>query len=279
MNNFNRSKLILPENEVHLWFTKPQDCHNADLLERYKSLLTKEETEKQQRYVFEKDRHDALVTRAFIRDLLSYYIEIPPTDWLFSKAEKGKPEIIDPKIPLRFNISHTKNLIICAVTLSKDIGCDVEHAERRTDVLAIADRFFSKLESAELFSLPESDQRQRFFDYWTLKESYIKAWGEGLAIPLSDFSFHIGSSKKPYQNNNIKLSFSENRDDNPDLWQSWLFYPGTEHRIALSIKHNAIDTESAINTEQYQIRFFNSRPLVSCEEVSCEEMCSGQFSD
>jgi 4'-phosphopantetheinyl transferase len=278
VNEISRRKLILAENEAHLWVTKPQMCHNSELLDRYKNLLMDSETKKQQRYVFEKDRHDALITRAFIRDLLSYYIDIPASEWRFSYTEKGKPEIINPPIPLRFNISHTKKLIICAVTLINDIGCDVEHVERKTDVLAIADRYFSKLETAELFSLPTSLQRQRFFDYWTLKESYIKAWGEGLSIPLSDFSFHIASGEEDYQNSNIHLSFSPDREDDAALWRSWLFYPGTEHRIALSIKNIASESGAEKPKGGYTLRFFDSVPLISCQEMSSQELCLSDFS-
>ena len=216
-NNFGKQKLTklsLTKNEIHLWAVQPQNlsCEESykgssqgslkssyancfknieKLLTQYKKLLTVDETKKQQRYKFQEDRHDALITRAFIRDLLSQYADIQPGNWRFEKGEKDKPEICNPPLPLRFNISHTKNLIICAVMLNDDIGCDVENTTRNNDVLAIADRFFSPSESAELFSLPLEQQRSRFFDYWTLKESYIKAWGLGLAIPLKDFSFNL----------------------------------------------------------------------------------------
>lgn len=153
MNKPITSQQKLLENDIHLWFTSPKNCHDPELLNRYKSLLTEEETQKQQRYIYSHDRHDALVTRAFVRDLLSRYVDIPPTDWRFSIGDKGKPEIINPTIPLRFNISHTKNLIICAVTLKRDIGCDVEQIERKSDVLAIADRYFSEIETKTLFQL------------------------------------------------------------------------------------------------------------------------------
>ncbi|MFB1014618.1 MAG: 4'-phosphopantetheinyl transferase superfamily protein, partial [Alteromonadaceae bacterium] len=227
---------------------------------------------------FEKDRHDALITRAFIRDLLSYYADIAPSDWRFDKGEKDKPEIVNPPLPLRFNLSHTKNLIICAVTLIDDIGCDVENTTRSNDVLAVADRYFSPSETQELFSQPLEQQRQRFFDYWTLKESYIKAWGLGLAIPLKDFNFSIAplkaehsdsllSSKVPCKkmkiNSNISLAFAEHRVDEPTLWRSWLFYPNDEHRIALSLR-----SQSDNQSTEYHFRFFNSLPLISCVEVT-----------
>ena len=93
MNNLKYSKPCLKENEYHLWYTKPRDSQDLDLLDRYKVLLNEEELEKQQRYIFEKDRHDALITRAFIRDVLSQYMDVEPGDWKFTKGENGKPEI------------------------------------------------------------------------------------------------------------------------------------------------------------------------------------------
>ena len=280
--NIITEKLVLSKNEIHLWTVKPQDLLQgleSDLLkQKYQSLLTDDETVKQQRYKFEKDRHDALITRAFIRDLLSYYADIAPSDWRFDKGEKDKPEIVNPPLPLRFNLSHTKNLIICAVTLIDDIGCDVENTTRSNDVLAVADRYFSPSETQELFSQPLEQQRQRFFDYWTLKESYIKAWGLGLAIPLKDFTFSIAplkaehsdsllSSKVPSKkikiNSNISLAFAEHRVDEPTVWRSWLFYPNDEHRIALSLR-----SQSDNQSTEYHFRFFNSLPLISCVEVT-----------
>ena len=245
----------LQPGDIHLWITYPHKHTEPELLERYRSLLTAEETQKQQRYKFEKDRHDALITRAFVRDLLSHYAEVDPQNWRFEKGEKDKPEIVNAPLPLRFNISHTREMIICAVTLNDDIGCDVEYIDRNNDVLNIADRYFSASEVRELFSLPEAQQRSRFFDYWTLKESYIKAWGLGLAIPLGDFSFHIGNPKSAYCNADIKLSFAPHRIDYPELWQSWLFYPNTTHRMALSIRSQ--------NRQRTAITFIESIPLIS----------------
>ncbi len=243
--------------------TRPQHIDQVDLLARYKTLLTADETKKQQRYHFAKDRHNALITRAFVRDLLSHYTEIKPADWRFEKGAYDKPEIINPPLPLRFNISHTKKMIICIATLNDDIGCDVETISRKSDTEAIASQYFSSEEISELLSQPEENQRRRFFDYWTLKESYIKAWGQGLSIPLQDFSFHIGAPESTHHNNNIRLSFAPNRIDQPEVWRSWLFYPDTEHTVAFSIK-----ASSNNQTKLYQIRYFYSTPLVSAEELA-----------
>ena len=265
MSNKPNKQLILETNQYHLWYTEPQLCKDEVLLKRYRELLTPKEREKQQRYIFEKDRHDALITRAFIRDVLSKYLGMQAESVEFNKGEQGKPEIINPVIPLRFNISHTKHLIACAVTLDNDIGCDVEHIERNSDVLAIADRYFSKLETDELFSLEDSAQRSRFFDYWTLKESYIKAWGQGLAIPLSEFSFHINDSDNVRYNDNISLSFDENRKDESEHWNSRIYYPSDELRVSVSVRSVSGET---ISNEKFQVRYFKTTPLMEPEELS-----------
>ncbi len=256
----------LQQNDIHFWYTQPHHCYDPVLLDSLKRLLTNEEIQRQQRYLFDKDKHDALITRAFIRDLLSRYVDKPSTDWRFSKGEKGKPEIINPEIPIRFNISHTKNLIICAITLEKDIGCDVENVNRRNDILAISDRFFSKSEVDSMFLLPKSEQRDRFFDLWTLKESYIKAWGQGLSIPLNEFSFHIGKNQNHLINTDIHLSFDNKRNDNPKHWACWLFYPNKEHRVAVSIRNDSLQ-EGHINVTDFNLKYFKSVPLVSYEEI------------
>ena len=248
-------KLEIKKGEIHLWITIPEQITDPLLLKRYRELLTEEEKNRVNRYRFEKDQHSSLVTRAFIRSTLSHYSDMAPQEWRFSKGEKDKPEIINPPLPLRFNLSHTEGMVICAITLENDIGCDVEYIGRDNDVLAIADRYFSPQETRELFSLPENAQRDRFFDYWTLKESYIKAWGLGLAIPLDDFSFTILSSEDPFINNHIRLSFAPHRIDYPELWHSWLLYPNDKHRMAISIQSEAQASHS--------LHFYHSTPLVS----------------
>jgi len=274
LSSRSKQKISIAKNEIHLWMTKPEELLGDDeLLTTYSTLLTSEELAKQQRYKFAKDRHDALVTRAFIRDLLSYYADVLPQDWQFEKGAKDKPEVINCPLPLRFNISHTKNLIICAVTLTDDIGCDVENTGRNNNVLSIAERYYSAKENHDLFALPVPKQHSRFYDYWTLKESYIKAWGLGLAIPLTDFSFSINDTTQNYKNiftikQDINLTFAEHREDEPNIWRNWLIYPSAEidekqeHRIAISLRSKDDNQEF-----DYQLRFFNTLPLLGYREM------------
>ena len=251
--------LELPADEIHIWTCYPDRISDSLLLNHYRQLLTEEEIQRVARYRFEHLRHDALITRALVRTVLSRYAKVDSRLWRFEKGERDKPEIIDPPLPLRFNISHTKSVIVCAVALEYDLGIDVEHVYRDSDVLGITDRFFSQQEISELFSLStEAQQRSRFFDYWTLKESYIKALGGGLSIPLDEFSFHIGIAEEDEagqcQNSQIHLSFAPQRRDQPEDWQSWLFYPNDSHRMGLSIR--------AGQQTHYRLRWFNTTPLV-----------------
>lgn len=246
--------ITLGNNEIHIWVTRPDTIQQPLLLDYYRQIMTADEQARQQRYKFAKDQHDALITRGFVRTLLSRYYSCEPQDWRFEKGEKDKPEIIGKPENLRFNLSHTNGLIVCAIAKTHDVGIDVEDTSRDSDVLSIADRYFSKQEVEELFSLPETQQHSRFFDYWTLKESYIKACGQGLAIPLGDFSFHIQASEaNSLINPNINLSFSRQRNDKPADWQSWLFYLNQQHRMALSIHQGSAQT-------QYQLRLFETVP-------------------
>ena len=97
---------------------------------------------------------------------------------------------------LRFNLSHTDGLIACAVTIGREVGVDVEHIQRRL-THDVAGRFFAPREVDDLKALPEDEQQRVFFDYWTLKEAYIKARGFGLALPLGDFAFTLAPPAPP----------------------------------------------------------------------------------
>jgi len=255
--------LKLGSNDIHIWISRANRIRQTDLLKRYRDLLTRDELLKQNNYVCAKKRHGALITRAFVRDLLSRYVNIPPHLWQFKQNSHGKPEVINPPLPLRFNISHTDDVIICAVTLNDDIGCDVEMIHRSCAFLSIAEINFSPEEFSDLLKVPEKEQRSRFFDYWTLKEAYIKTCGTGFSLPLTEFSFQIGASRSRYENGNIQLGFSAREFGCARVWRSWLFYPNNSYRIAVSVRRKA-----GYQTQQFSFRFFESIPLVSMFELS-----------
>jgi len=253
-----QQNLSISEHCVDLWLIDPNDHHDKSTLEAYSNLLTAEEKARIDRFINLNARHEALVTRAFVRTLLSYYTQgdtaIEPQQWRFEKGDKGKPEIIDPPLPLRFNLSHTEGLIVCAVTLNADIGVDVEYILRKNDYLKIAKYKFAPSEVNTVINAPKHDQRHHFYNYWTLKESYIKAIGAGLSVPLDQFYFDIKDDS------NVAINFTDQLPDNGDNWQHWLLQPTSTHRIALSVHH----------THQVKLerRVMRNIPLIGFEQIS-----------
>jgi len=222
--------LQLAENQIDIWLIRPQDIHDGQLLDAYHQLLSDEERVKVARRHNSNARHDALVTRAFIRTVLSHYHPTAPQQWTFEQGRYGKPYISNEGVELAFNLSHASELIVCAISRNNPLGIDVEYTKRNSDTYKLASRYFSESETQALQALPYQQQAVDFYHYWTLKESYIKACGDGLAIPLRHFSFDITNNER------ATLSFSPERDDDPAQWQSFLFHPTDDHKMALSVR-------------------------------------------
>ncbi len=220
------------DTEAHLWIARPGEIRDPELLLGYDALLTNDEREKVARFRFEKDRHTSLVTRALVRTVLSRYADVSPGDWRFVANEYGKPEISEPreKRSLRFNLSHTEGLVVCLVGRDRELGVDVEDRTRGGDLLDVADRFFSPFEVKALRTLPPEERMDRFFLYWTLKESYIKARGMGLAISLAAFSFDLDSP-----GSGIRILFDPSLEDDPGRWQFSAMGYGRRHAIAVGM--------------------------------------------
>jgi 4'-phosphopantetheinyl transferase len=202
--------------EVDLWWCPYEKIDSEDLLARWEDWITDVERERKQRFKFPQHRKQFLATRALCRWALSRYAPVQPQTWRFGEGEHGKPFIRHPAAQrgVSFNLSNTMGMVVCAVsTHHRQLGVDVEAMDRRTEPLAIADRFFSDSEVRALHSLPSEQRRERFFSYWTLKESYIKARGMGLALPLGHFGFEL-DARSP-----ISIAFSPELDDDPARWQ------------------------------------------------------------
>jgi len=133
--------------------------------------------------------------RSLLGDILARYAislksGIQNKDLVFDENEYGKPLLKRP-CTVHFNISHSGSWVACALD-DAPVGIDIE--ETGPADLAIAQRFFSKNEYSLLISTPTEMQQEQFYRIWTLKESYIKALGHGLCIPLD--SFYISQTDK-----------------------------------------------------------------------------------
>ena len=228
---------ILPFNAVHIDLVETANQAALDKLDAYRALLSQDEHERMARFVFDRDRRAFLITRALVRTMLSRYAPVTPAQWRFITNVHGRPEILERPAgapDLRFNISHTDGLIACAVTIGREVGVDVEHINRLL-THDVAGRFFAPDEVADLRRLPDDEQRRVFFDYWTLKEAYIKARGFGLALPLGDFAFKLNPPRPP------AITFEPSLEDDPSTWQFMQDWPTPLHRLGLAVRRDGND--------------------------------------
>ncbi|MBI4617053.1 MAG: 4'-phosphopantetheinyl transferase superfamily protein [Planctomycetes bacterium] len=223
--------LPLARDTVHLWYVFLEEL-GVEELSACRRILSPDEQAHLDRLSLEKVHRQFLVTRALVRNVLSRYAAVDPLAWTFAKNRYGCPRLSGPPWvpPLSFNISHTNGLVAVLVALDREVGVDVEDAKRSGQTVEIADRFFSAVETAELRSLPVAAQRERFFEYWTLKESYIKARGMGLSIPLDQFTFHLAAGAKP------RISFDSRLADDPSSWQFEELRASARHPVAVAIR-------------------------------------------
>ena len=135
---------------------------------------------------------------------------------------------------LHFNLSHTRGLIAVGVASGRDLGVDVEFVDRGL-TQDVAGRFFAPAEVRDLRALPDDQQAVTFFDYWTLKEAYIKARGMGLALPLDQFAFALDGDRPP------TIAFGPAIADDPARWQFFQAWPLPRHRLAVAVERRGAD--------------------------------------
>jgi len=221
---------------IDVWLAFYDEVADERLLSAMDDLLSSAERAQQRRFHFADDRKRYLVTRALVRSVLSRYAPVAPTDWTFRENAYGRPAIghdHEEAAGLQFNISHARGLIALAVGRHRELGIDVENLVHRPVSTEIADRFFSPAEAAELASVPAERRQDRFFEYWTLKESYIKARAMGLSLPLDKFSFLL---KQP---RGIRMQIDASLHDDPQRWSFFQYRPTRDHLLALCIERCA----------------------------------------
>lgn len=152
-------------------------------------ILSEDERRRAERFSFARDRIRYIVAHGQMRRVLSRIAGTPPEALNFGVLPSGKPIIDSPEHARRwhFNLSHSGELALLAVTDSAPVGIDIEIERPLPDRDAIAERFFSPLEREVYFEQPEPLRTPMFFSIWTRKEAFTKALGIGLAMPLDVF--------------------------------------------------------------------------------------------
>ena len=157
------------------------------LYEKALSYIPENKQKRIKRFLKYEDSLRTLIAEVLIRKIIMQELKIPNGEIFFKINNYGKPYLKDWD-EFHFNISHSGKWVVCAIS-NKPVGIDVERIKDLN--IKIADRFFSKEEVEDLYKIKKSERLKYFFDLWTLKESYIKADGRGMFLPLNSFSFGI----------------------------------------------------------------------------------------
>lgn len=156
------------------------------------ALLDDEERARSRRFVHRVDRSRFVIAHAALRWVLARSTDVDPAAIRYDHGAHGKPRLAPGLRRLEFNLSHSQELALLAVTRDRPVGVDVECMHPLSGgVLDPSDTPFSATERKTLRALPPAERRAGFFRCWTRKEALIKATSEGLSRDLDSFDVDV----------------------------------------------------------------------------------------
>jgi 4'-phosphopantetheinyl transferase len=177
-------RLELNGNEVHVWAVAldPVPARLAALA----AWLSPDERDRAERFRFSGLRTRFTAARGHLRSLLGNYLQLPPQRLEFAYHSRGKPSLTGLGAgQIHFNLTHSQDLALIAVTRAGEVGVDVEQIRSMRDGEAIAERFFSVREVEAFRGVPSAARDAAFFSLWTRKEAWLKATGDGITESLA----------------------------------------------------------------------------------------------
>ena len=196
-------------NSWQSWPASPSDLESAGLHVLRVSLaaerapagtvwdtLTPDELARSERYVVEPPRRRFRLCRRALRQVLGWSLNVDPASLRFETERNGKP-VLQGHPDCYFNVSHTGDWGVIAVSRSRHLGVDIEAIDPRHNHEGLARRFFSDHEQRQLQELPEELRQAAFYRLWTSKEAYMKSLGLGLLLPLGSFWMQADPREPP----------------------------------------------------------------------------------
>lgn len=185
-------QLSISRSELHIWRI---NLDNVNYQFKYLiSLLSSEEIERSKRFIFERDSYRYQVTHSMKRLIIANYLDCNPQCLCFEIGSHGKPALTKLQNPLgiQFNISHSRDLILIAITVEDSIGIDIEYNCKKLLIENLSEAIFSPLEKKFFATLnSQQEKKEAFLRCWTRKEAYLKAIGIGLVDDLTSISVDL----------------------------------------------------------------------------------------
>lgn len=190
---------LLPD-AIHLWVFRLDMVTNwRDWLRP--GWLSTDEVDQAGRFALDEPlRRRFVICRTTLRAILGRYLERPPGELTFAQGPYGKPYLnaVRTSGHIRFNVAHSHELALVAVSQGRELGVDLERMRPLDDIDDIVARSFAPAEQLVLDRLPPRDRLSTFYRYWTLKEAYLKACGVGLSRALADVDVTRAESRPLY---------------------------------------------------------------------------------
>jgi 4'-phosphopantetheinyl transferase len=215
-------------------------------VDRAVAWLQAAEPERFARYRFEADRQMFLAGRVLARTLVGRALGVAPEAWRWREGPHGRPEVAEPATALRFNLSHSAGLIVCALAMGREVGVDVEHLARPPVDRKMIRRYFSPAEAADVEAQGPDRWQDRFLVYWTLKEAYLKARGLGVSVPLSEITFELDDDR-------ARVHFDGSLAGSDTRWALRFSRPTPRHLMAVAASE-ADGVEPQIKTSEVFLR-------------------------
>ncbi|MEP7063635.1 MAG: 4'-phosphopantetheinyl transferase superfamily protein [Betaproteobacteria bacterium] len=156
-----------------------------------RAILSPAETARTLRFGLPELRARYVSGRATLRMLLGRWMDVPAEALPIAHGSRGRPHIDLAGAP-DFNVSHTRDAAVIAISTSARIGVDLERRDRAVDAARIARKFLTARERAGMDALEADACREHFLRIWTCKEAMSKATGDGLSAPLGKLSVGVG---------------------------------------------------------------------------------------
>lgn len=186
------------ENVLQVWHadTAALLARGSDGLARALGLLQPAERTRYDRFRHDIDRHMFLTGRVMARTVVGRALDVAPDLWPWREGPHGRPDVDRVDCPVSFNLAHSGGMVVCGLSWTGAVGVDVEDRARASFDRALVARCCDDEEAADVDAHGEA-WRDRFLQYWTLKESYLKAVGLGISVHLPDVRFRLDGRVHP----------------------------------------------------------------------------------
>jgi 4'-phosphopantetheinyl transferase len=229
---------IPKSSEIHIWRVGLERQENA--IKRFERLLSSDERLRSGQFHFEHLRQRYIITHGALRVILAGYCGRPPEALQFGHGRFGKPFLVDPPGVLEFNISHSDDLSLIAVTAGQSVGIDVEKVRQLQSLDLILNRYFSVEERRYIDSTPEPKQTQAFFTLWTRREAVAKA----LSLNLEAALMKIQVPLYPFGGKIVVSHFGGIEGNIGNIGHSWYIRDlkfGADYRSAVCVEGKTCD--------------------------------------